>query len=222
MPEPDYSVSSEAKQDLTNFEALFAKVMDIPDAGRNLYQNWLASRWKEALANWGFSSEALLNDPIVKTNAAGEEMWEAGPGENDTPVKVMTADPRVAEDFETYVTRLKDSRDLFGGSTDKAGRTRTTGRRLEQLQGLGGTDQRAALEAIAAKTGINQDYLSREAFLNAQEGRFGRRGARVIADRAFNPMALGRFQNLTLEPEFDPNRSFLNERLDSLRAKYGF
>jgi hypothetical protein len=133
----------------------------------------------------------------------------------------MTEDPRLAESFEDYLNRLKGSRDLFGGSTDAAG-ARTTGRRLEQLQAMGGEEQRAALEAITGKTGLGYDALSREAFLNAQEGRFGRRGAQVIAEQAFNPWARGRFQNLTLEPDWDPNQSFLNERLDALRSRYGF
>ena len=217
MPELDYS--DDAKKDLINFEALFAKVMDIPDAGRNLYQNWLATRWKEALANWGFSSEGLLNKQVPKLNEQGQEMWEAVEGSEAR--KVMTEDPRLAESFEDYLNRLKGSRDLFGGSTDAAG-ARTTGRRLEQLQAMGGEEQRAALEAITGKTGLGYDALSREAFLNAQEGRFGRRGAQVIAEQAFNPWARGRFQNLQLEPEADPNLSFLNERLDALRLKYGF
>ena len=219
MADPKLDYSEDAKKDLTNFEALFAKVMDIPDAGRNLYQNWLAGRWKEALANWGFSSEGLLNKQVPKLNEQGQEMWEAVEGSEAR--KVMTEDPRLAESFEDYLNRLKGSRDLFGGSTDAAG-ARTTGRRLEQLQAMGGEEQRAALEAITGKTGLGYDALSREAFLNAQEGRFGRRGAQVIAEQAFNPWARGRFQNLTLEPDWDPNQSFLNERLDALRSRYGF
>ena len=220
MADPKLDYSEDAKKDLTNFEALFAKVMDIPDAGRNLYQNWLATRWKEALANWGFSSEGLLNKQVPKLNEQGQEMWEAVEGSEAR--KVMTEDPRLAESFEDYLNRLKGSRDLFGGSTDLETGARTTGRRLEQLQAMGGEEQRTALEAITGKTGLGYDALSKEAFLNANEARFGRRGAQVIAEQAFNPWARGRFQNLTLEPDWDPNQSFLNERLDALRSRYGF
>ena len=41
----DYG-TDDALKDIGGFQALFEKVMQIPEAGRNLYQQWLAGRWK--------------------------------------------------------------------------------------------------------------------------------------------------------------------------------
>ena len=225
----DTTLAEDAKKDLTNFQALFARVMNIPDEGRNMYQNWLASRWQEALANWGFSSEAKLNQgELVMDPLTGDQMWD--PAAPDVPGSEPTMRRSVAksvgEEFEDYLNRLKGSRDLFGGSTDAETGARTTGRRLDQLSAMTGKDQRAVFDAIGAKTGLGYDALEREAFLNANEARFGRRGSQVIAQQMFNPMARGRFDNRQLQAEAlalqDPNASFLNERLDALRKRYGF
>ena len=87
---------------------------------------------------------------------------------------------------------------------------------------MGGNDQRTVLDDIARRTGVSNEALNREAFLNSQEGRFGYRGSRVMADNMFNPAERRQFSNAQLEPDADPNASFLNTRLDALRSRYGF
>ena len=221
--------SADAKKALIDFQGLYEKIMGIPASGRNAYQDWLAGRWQEAAANWGFNTSPDLNrTPKMSKDGRGQL---ATPTEVYNPVTCETeivnekqweTDPAVTgEGFSDYLFRLKNSRDLFGGTTGADG-ARTTGNRFNQISSMGGNDQRTVLDDIARRTGISNEALNREAFLNSQEGRFGYRGSRVMADNMFNPAERRQFSNAQLEPDADPNASFLNTRLDALRARYGF
>ena len=221
--------SPDAKKALVNFQGLYEKIMGIPASGRNAYQEWLAGRWQEAAANWGFNTSADLNRTArMSADGRGQlmtptEVYNPETGKTET-VNVLqwTTDPAVTgEGFEEYLLRLRNSRDLFGGTTGADGR-RTTGNRFDQLAGMGGNDQRSTLDDIRARTGLSNEALSREAFLNSQEGRFGYWGSRAMAENMFNPAERRQFDNAQLEPTADPNASFLNSRLDALRARYGF
>lgn len=239
--------SAQATEDTGSFEAIFNNVMNIPSAGRDVYTNWLANRWREAASNWALSSSDQLNrkaviDPatgvqVVVENAAGEKVpqWELG--------------DKVGESFEEYMTRLKDSTELFGGSSqgndrmpagyhgygngrvdpigtaiDPAGRINANFR-LNQLASMGGDAQRGVLESLGrllSGSGITGQQVANEAFLNASENRFGRRGAVAVSDRLFNRNEALEYDRARLAGEYGQNDSFLNTRLSQLRQRYGF
>tara|TARA_R110000751_G_scaffold136473_1_gene239482 strand:+ start:219 stop:920 length:702 start_codon:yes stop_codon:yes gene_type:complete len=233
MPEDDGGLgldqSVDAKKALIDFQGLYEKILNIPTSGRNQYQDWLAGRWREAAANWGFNTSGDLNR-TARMNEAGTHqlvtptmVYNAETGEEEEKYeRQWDTDPAVTgEGFSDYLFRLKNSRDLFGGTTGTGG-ARTTGNRFNQISGMGGEDQRSVLDRIAAKTGLSNEELNKEAFLNSQEGRFGYSGSRVMANEMFNPAERRQFSNAQLEPDADPNASFLNTRLAALRSRYGF
>ena len=224
-----YDESVDAKKALVDFQGLYEKIMNIPAAGRNQYQDWLAGRWREAVANWGFNTSGDLNRTARMAPGGVAQMTtpttvynpKTGKDEDSYDLQWDTDDTVTGEEFEDYLFRLKNSRDLFGGTTDKDG-ARTTGNRFDQIAGKGGLDQRAVLDRIALKTKLSNEELNREAFLDSQEGRFGYRGSRVMAGEMFDPAARRQFANAQLEEGADMNASFLNTRLKSLRDRYGF
>jgi len=224
-----YDESVDAKKALVDFQGLYEKIMNIPASGRNQYQDWLAGRWREAVANWGFNTSGDLNrTPRMAPGGVAQKttptkVYNPETGEDDEINELLwDTDPDVTgEEFDKYLFRLKNSRDLFGGTTDKGG-VRTTGNRFDQIASRPGEDQRAVLDRIALKTKLSNEELNREAFLNSQEGRFGYRGSRVMAGEMFDPAARRQFANSQLEEGADMNASFLNTRLKSLRDRYGF
>jgi hypothetical protein len=201
--------STNALADVGNFQAIYERVMGIPEAGRNLYNNWLASRWKEAAANWALETSADLN---ITMDADGNPV---GVGAN------------VGESFEDYMNRLKDSEELFGAVGDGGG---TVGGgvqgRLNQIKGYGGQAQNTIIDNLSdmlSNAGLSGTDAVNEAFLNAMQGRFGRRGGAAITNSALSP---ARYRAFAIAPDgaLDPtnNESFLNQRLAALRTKYGF
>ena len=223
----DYG-TDDALKDIGGFQALFEKVMQIPEAGRNLYQQWLAGRWKEAAANWAMSSNPELNMVPVQTESGGfvYDMIPDDEGIN-RDVQRMATGKFVGEEFEDYLNRLRGSKELFGGAAPNAiFAQKDRSRRLNQLQERGGVEQRALLDQMASLlggTGISGQDIANEAFLNAAESRFGRRGARATAASTFSPAAARAFQISPLGG-LDPTgeASFLNQRIQSLRNRYGF
>jgi len=214
----DYG-SNDAQLEGKNFQALYEKVLNIPQAGRNLYGDWLAGKWKEAALNWGMSSNADLNRTAVMDetglkqlmveNEAGELVPEWKFGKN------------VGEEFEAYLNRLKNTNQLFGEGTADGEPIGVN--RLNQLNQMGGIGQRAVLDDLGAKTGFGAGDFTNEAFLNQAQKRFGRRGAQVQANRMFSPEAARAFSiSPTGQLSPDQNESFLNQRLAALRDRYGF
>jgi len=234
MPQHDVPFSyAGAPEDVGSFQALYERAMGLGYKGRNLYNNWLAGRWQEAVANWGLSKVPEFNR-----------------SQTDQEVAI-----REDEDFESYVNRLKGSEELFGGSREGIGgpeyamstggiagpSTTGAGYRLDQINQLGGIDQRRIENwlntDILAGSGVSGSQAMREAFLNQQQSRFGRRGGRAATDWAFDPAAYRQYgisPTGALAPDVfttddqgnviqTPNQSsFLNQRLAALRARYGF
>ena len=88
MPQHDVPFSyAGAPEDVGSFQALYERAMGLGYKGRNLYNNWLAGRWQEAVANWGLSKVPEFNR-----------------SQTDQEVAI-----REDEDFESYVNRLKGS-----------------------------------------------------------------------------------------------------------------
>jgi hypothetical protein len=199
--------------DVGNFQALYEKAMGLPTAGRNLYQSWLGGRWKEAARNWALSSDPSLN--VV--------MPEGG------DASTATAGEFVNEEFEDYLARIRASEDpnaMFGGQGLAGGRT-SAQFRLNQLQGMEGVEQRALIESLSdrlAGTGVTGRGVINEAFLNAMQARFGRRGGRTITSGSVGSPELARQFEISPTGALDPtgDESFLNQRLADLRTRYGF
>ena len=116
MPQqvPGLDFSPDAKKALINFQGLYEKIMGIPASGRNAYQEWLAGRWQEAAANWGFNTSADLNRTArMSADGRGQlatptEVYNPETGKTET-VNVLqwTTDPAVTgEGFEEYLLRL--------------------------------------------------------------------------------------------------------------------
>jgi hypothetical protein len=234
MPQHEPFSFAGAPEDIGNFQALYEKAMGLGYKGRNLYNNWLASRWQEAVANWGLSKVPEFNR-----------------SETDASIAL-----REDESFESYVERLKGSEELFGGtrkgfegpifseSTGGASGPSTMGAgyRLDQINKLGGIKQREIEDwlnqNILAGSGVSGSQAMQEAFLNQQQSRFGRRGGRAATDWAYDPTAYRQYgisPTGALAPDIftydhkgnvltqTPNQSsFLNQRLAALRARYGF
>jgi hypothetical protein len=224
MPEHvyDYGTGDLIKEG-KNFQALYEKVMNIPQAGRNLYGQWLAGRWKEAALNWAMGSNPDLNRRAIMDDATGKQkMTENEEGEM---VPSWAFGENVGEEFEAYLKRLKDTNRLFGEGTveNEAGEMVPGVNRLNQLNQMGGLNQRAVLDDLSAITGFSGGDFSNEAFLNQAQTRFGRRGAQVQAQRIFSPEAARAF-SISPTGQLDPsqNASFLNQRLAALRDRYGF
>mgnify|MGYP003658932147 FL=1 len=209
-----------------NFQALYEKVLNIPQAGRNLYQQWLADRWKEAALNWGMSQSPDLNRTAVMDAATGEQLMvknEAG-----EMVPEYTLGENVGEEFEAYLNRLKGTKQIFGDNVVVPGaeggsNTRVGVNRLNQLNSMQGMQQREVLDALTGVTGFGAGDFTNEAFLNQAQDRFGRRGAMVQAQRLNSPEAARAF-SISPTGQLDPtgNASFLNQRLTDLRSRYGF
>ncbi len=239
--------AQQATEDDGSFEAIYNNVMNIPSAGRDVYTNWLANKWREAASNWALSSSDQLNRKAVIDPATGLQVRvknEAG-----EMVPEWALGDKVGESFEEYMTRLKDSTELFGGSSqgndrmpvgyrgygngmtdpigtaiDPAGRINANFR-LNQLTGMGGDEQRGVLESLGrllSGSGITGSQVANEAFLNASENRFGRRGAAAVSDRLFNRNEGLEYDRARLAGEYGQNDSFLNTRLSQLRQRYGF
>ena len=254
--------SAQATEDTGSFEAIFNNVMNIPTAGRDVYTNWLANRWREAASNWALSSSDQLNRVAVMDNDPSsptygqqkfteEAVLDAEGNATDEMKKNLTWDlgERVGESFEEYMTRLKDSTELFGGTSqgnnrmpvgyagygngmtdpvgtavDPAGRGNANFR-LNQLSGMGGDEQRGVFESLSrllSGSGISGSQVGNEAFLNASENRFGRRGAAAVGDRIFNRNEALEYDRARLAGDYGQNDSFLNTRLSELRQRYGF
>ena len=255
--------SEQATEDTGSFEAIFNNVMNIPTAGRDVYTNWLANRWREAASNWALSSSDQLNRVAVMDNDAGsptfgqqkfteEPVLDAEGKPTGEMKKKLTWDlgERVGESFEEYMTRLKDSTELFGGTSQGQDRrpagyaagafggmndpigtaVHPEGRgnanfRLNQLSGMGGNEQRGVFESLSkllSGSGISGSQVGNEAFLNASENRFGRRGAAAVRDRIFNRNEALEYDRARLAGDYGQNDSFLNTRLSELRQRYGF
>lgn len=221
----DYGSSDLVKQG-GNFQALYEKVLNIPQAGRNLYQQWLADRWKEAAINWGMSQNPDLNRTAVMDPATGEQLMvknEAG-----EMVPEWALGENVGEEFEAYLNRLKGTNQIFGDnvlapSGQGGANTRVRVNRLNQLNSMLGNDQRDVLDSLTGVTGFSANDFTNEAFLNQAQDRFGRRGAMVQAQRLNSPEAARAF---SISPagqlDITGNASFLNQRLEDLRSRYGF
>ncbi len=179
---------SDVAADTGQFQALFEKILNIPSAGRSIYDKWLAGRWQEAVANW-----ALQTSPGVGVGAPGG----------------------TAEEFEGFVTRnVGNLPQLFGGGQQA----------LSNISGLGGVEQRALIERLGTRvagSGISGRDVVNEAFLDAMQGRFGRRGGLAIAGQSLSPERFRRFQ-LDFPEETGADVSFLNQRLQALRDQLGF
>lgn len=117
--------SAEATADLASFEAIYNKIMNIPNAGRDIYDNWLAQRWREAAANWALSSNAELNRTAVLGDD-GQQLFDMvdiidqetgkATGEKEKVLRWALGE-NVGESFEDYMNRLKNSTELFGATS---------------------------------------------------------------------------------------------------------
>lgn len=127
-----------------------------------------------------------------------------------------------ATEFEEFLNLGRgDPERLFGGGQEA----------LAGISRLGGVEQRSLIERLGTKVagaGISGRDVTEQAFLDAMQGRFGRRGGLAITGQALSPERFRRFQLDFPQVTGEELRggpadvSFLNQRLAALREQMGF